>query len=101
MNRFEQTQFDSLILLKNKLVSFSFKAVLHSPSSQTVLFIMKLILVVFASIAVSTTAYDGTAPIPPPGGIFPNTDHSEVQKILIENLKLLKNENGLPETGLT
>ena len=37
----------------------------------------------------------------PPGGHFPNTDHSEVEKALKQNLHLLKNAQGEQETGLT
>jgi hypothetical protein len=41
-----------------------------------------------------------TTPIPP-GGIFPNSDHSEVEKILKQNQHLQKNEQGESESGLT
>jgi hypothetical protein len=37
----------------------------------------------------------------PPGGVAPNTDHSEVEKILKKNLHLLKNKQGELEKNLT
>ena len=56
-----------------------------------------IFLIAFSLVTLVFAAND---PIPP-GGHFPNTDHSDVEKALKDNLNLLKNEKGEQETGLT